>query len=456
MAYPTLALRDISEDQRKHMPDEDFAGKGRSFPIEKQEDVDAAVDSLGRAGDDNYGRDTIKGNIKKIAKRKGLTLPKAWQDEDKTVEACDQVSMAMTERGPRFAVRLSATLDRVRRVPIAILGKFQKGATKFAITREILSDLVANFRKRMAATVIDYEHASMDPEIAQGQPIPAAGWIEQLDDTPDADGVLWGTAKFTERAVQMLAADELRYFSPVIEFARDKKTGGSQGATLIAGALTLRPFLDGMPAIAMSDWSKGIDRGDAADEGGKQVTITKVIMADRVAGKVRVLADDGTDCTMAIDGLEAEPKVIRLSDVKRGQDGRYDFAGLPQDGETLIASDVVRGMAVQGELDAAVQSGKITPAQRPHYEKLALSDFGGFRELVKTLPVQVVLGERGLAGTGQERSSGSAALDQINHAIAEKRKADPEITYAKGWRLVASERPDLISAYNDAAKGGAQ
>jgi phage I-like protein len=165
----------------------------------------------------------------------------------------ERIMIAMSDVGPRFSVRLGDTLKRVRRVPIAVLGKFQKGPQVFAITRETLSAMIANFRKQTAATVIDYEHASCEPEIAKGQPIPAAGWIEKLDDEPDSKGILWGTATFSERAAQMLNADEVRYFSPVIEYRRDKRTGVSQGATLVAGALTLRPFLDGMPAIAMSE-----------------------------------------------------------------------------------------------------------------------------------------------------------------------------------------------------------
>lgn len=451
--YQTEALRDISQDTRKHMPDEDFAGKGRSFPIEKPEDVSAAVHSIGRAGNDNYDSATLKRNIKRIAKRKGFALPDAWKDDDGKVDACDSdaVSMSISPRGPRFAVRLDGLAGNAKRIPIAILGKFQKGAQKFAITRQTLADIVRNFRKRPADTVIDYEHASEFPEAAAGQPIPASGWLQHLDDAPDQDGVLWGTAEFTPRAADLIRNQEYRYLSPVIDYdARDKRTGEPQGATLLSVALTNRPFLEAMPAIAMSDWRKGSYRGDAVDEGRKRVT--KLIMADRVAGTVRVVADDGTENVLAVEGLEKPVKPVRLSDVKRGADGRYDFASLPQDEGVLIASDVIRAMQVDRELEAAVQAGKVTPAQRPQFEKMALSDLAGFRELVKTLPVQVDLAARGTGVDGAPSDEFARAKQALDTAITKKQAENKGMPYSQAWKLVASENRGLVDAYNSAAR----
>jgi len=57
-----------------------FAGKGKSFPILKSEDVSAALHSLGRAGPGNYSTDTIRANIKRIAKAKGFALPDSLKD----------------------------------------------------------------------------------------------------------------------------------------------------------------------------------------------------------------------------------------------------------------------------------------------------------------------------------------------------------------------------------------
>jgi hypothetical protein len=62
---------------RDKIPAEDFAGPDRSFPIVTQADVEDALRSLGRAKGD---RAAIKRRIFAIAKRKGFSIPKGWQD----------------------------------------------------------------------------------------------------------------------------------------------------------------------------------------------------------------------------------------------------------------------------------------------------------------------------------------------------------------------------------------
>ncbi len=78
---------------RDSMPDEDFAGKNRSFPIHSPGDVADAAQSIGRAGDGNHDPDTLKANIKAIAKRKGheyeAQLPDSWKAQAGTVNKDD-------------------------------------------------------------------------------------------------------------------------------------------------------------------------------------------------------------------------------------------------------------------------------------------------------------------------------------------------------------------------------
>ena len=80
-----LSNRDVPG--RDKMDDADFAGPDRSFPIKTQEDLEAAVKSIGRS---KASPDTIKAGIRRIAKRKGLTLPDSWveneEDMDTTTE----------------------------------------------------------------------------------------------------------------------------------------------------------------------------------------------------------------------------------------------------------------------------------------------------------------------------------------------------------------------------------
>jgi phage I-like protein len=352
----------------------------------------------------------------------------------------------MMSETPRFVIALAAMAADAAglvRIPLAKVITAWKGKQKFSITRKDMAAIVANFRKQKTDVVIDYDH-STEFAAGGGQPAPASGWLKAIEDGPDDNGILWGQAEFTPAATAMLANKEYKYISPVINWGtRDKSTGEQQGATITSIALTNSPVLEDLPAIALSEagW-KEIDRGDAGDE-HKEVRVVKVILADRVARTVRLVAEDGAESTVTVEGLEAPPKVLRLSDVKRGAEGQYDFASLDAGGDVLVAGEVFRAQQVQTEVNAAIAKGVITPAQRPFYEKMALSDLEGFRGLVATMKPVVDFTEHGTGGSGDEATELQKVEAMLNTKVAEKVKGDPKLQYHEALKLVASENPDL-------------
>ncbi len=53
------------------------------------------------------------------------------------------------------------------RVPVAMVGTFHRAKQKFTISRADIATMAANFAKRgNGEVVIDYEHASEQPEVA--------------------------------------------------------------------------------------------------------------------------------------------------------------------------------------------------------------------------------------------------------------------------------------------------
>lgn len=347
----------------------------------------------------------------------------------------------------RFVVDLSSVtlgdVEKLTRIPLALLGRWVKGAQKFAITRETVKKLAENFRKRATGdVVIDYEHASEFPGLAQGQPVPAAGWLKQIEDTPDEKGVLWGLAELTQRAREMIERREYKYISPAINWGeRDKVSGEPQGATLTSVALVNRPFLESMPAVQLSE------AGWQILEEEKEMKAKNVTLAEGGNQAVVTCGEGEEKITVEFDfeeaGLTRKPQVIALADVKRTSDGKLDFASI-EAGDKLVAGEVFRAMRVEAELDLAIGAGKILPAQRTHYEKLALSDLAGFRELVKSMKPQVDLGEHGLAGGGEGEKSERAKVErQIGDKVKERMKEDKDLTYGQALKLVAREEPDL-------------
>jgi phage I-like protein len=394
----------------------------------------------------------LKGETKTTAQALRFPVEDGWTMDGAKAWVTDEYrehdAEAMSEH-PRVVVTLgtiqfSETSELVR-IPLAKLGRWVKGMQKFAITRDDLAAMIENFRRRgNGEVVIDYEHASEQPEIAQGQPIPAAGWVRKIEPEPDRDGLIWGWAAFTERARDLIARAEYKYLSPVIKWGlRHKATGETLGALLSSVALVNRPFFDMLPAVTLSEdgWVAEI----ATERRKKTMAVKQVVLSDRATGKARVVMEDGSEVTLSVEGLTPEPKVIGMSDVKRDKDGAFDFASLPQEQGTLIAAEVFRAMEAQRELDAAQKEGKILPAQRAQFETLALSDLAGFRALMKTMKPQIDLSERGFAGSGD----GGADLKTIDARIAqltrEKVAADAKLGYGAAMKIVLSEHPELAA-----------
>jgi len=134
---------------------------------------------------------------------------------------------------------------------ICVTESWVKGGRRFEIRHDHFAEIEQNFYNRKnGAVVVDYEHASEQPEVARGGPVVAAGWIHGLA----ANGHLTAEIEWTPQASQMIKSAQYRYFSPAIDFdGLDKATGERQGATLTSGALTNHPFLEELPAITLSD-----------------------------------------------------------------------------------------------------------------------------------------------------------------------------------------------------------
>lgn len=138
MESAQLTERDISKEQRDAADESDFAGKGKSFPILKAEDVRAALSSIGRAGEGNYSAEQLKANILRIAKRKGFPIPESDQKESAQPEAAP---LALRESAAFPAdIQISEALAPGRQIKLIAPGK---GSTAY-YTREALQQAAAD------------------------------------------------------------------------------------------------------------------------------------------------------------------------------------------------------------------------------------------------------------------------------------------------------------------------
>lgn len=178
--------------------------------------------------------------------------------------------VAFIKFGPELvAAALAAPRDGLVRVPIIKIGKYVQGTRKIDISPALVKEIVQNFTARPVEVPLSYEHTIEHPQLAQGQPIPAAGWLKELEATPDQNGVLWGWAQLTDETKRLVESQQYKYISPAFAVHYpNHETGKDQGGTLLSVALTNRPFLD-MPPIEMSVVLPAGDETDFNPPAGK-------------------------------------------------------------------------------------------------------------------------------------------------------------------------------------------
>lgn len=121
------------------------------------------------------------------------------------------------------------------------------GLEGWYIDAEIAGRLIAAANARSNRLVVDYEHQTLYTE-KNGQPAPAAGWIDPRSLTWREGQGLFAQVEWTERARTMIAGAEYRYLSPVFTF--DDATG--EVLRLLHFALVNHAGLDGLTVAALA------------------------------------------------------------------------------------------------------------------------------------------------------------------------------------------------------------
>lgn len=137
-------------------------------------------------------------------------------------------------------------------IQAAIVGEW-KGhpAGEFEFTPEVFDEIVRNFKATENRHLpLDFEHGTeKENEDLYRSGAPATGWIVELENRGAAG--LWALVEWLEPGLSYVRAGRYRYFSPAITFdATDPVSGEKIGALMTSGALTNRPFLDGMMPVA--------------------------------------------------------------------------------------------------------------------------------------------------------------------------------------------------------------
>lgn len=115
------------------------------------------------------------------------------------------------------------------------------------ITEADLDQAVENFErnwKPRGGVPVDYDHS-----FAEGGSSVAAGWIVEMERRGDT---LYEKVEWTGRAAEQIANGEYKFYSAEFTDEWMNETGDNEGFTILAGALTNRPFLRGLAPVALS------------------------------------------------------------------------------------------------------------------------------------------------------------------------------------------------------------
>lgn len=160
-------------------------------------------------------------------------------EREKVSDEIDYVVALASAKGAKGEVSKPFEILRV--------GDFKRGSRSVPITSTDLDEAVDNFNrwKAMGQEIpVDYDHA-----FSEGRPAPAAGWYDSLS---RKDDTLYATVKWTDKAREEIQSGLYRFFSPEFHKSFISEEGSPEGFTILAGALTNRPFLRGMTPVALS------------------------------------------------------------------------------------------------------------------------------------------------------------------------------------------------------------
>jgi hypothetical protein len=142
-------------------------------------------------------------------------------------------------------------------IQVACTGSFVSSRYgQFSISRDDLAQMVTNFNevtpKAPTELPIDYDHLSMDPK-KPGDGV-AAGWMKRLE-LRDEGTALWADVEWTAEAADAIREKKYRFVSPSFVKNYRHKDGTHIGTTLLAAAITNHPFLEGMQALTLYNFS---------------------------------------------------------------------------------------------------------------------------------------------------------------------------------------------------------
>lgn len=283
-------------------------------------------------------------------------------------------------------------------IRILPLGKVELSDNReaFEVDAASLSAMVAAFRSRGVDLVIDYEHQSL-----QGERAPAAGWIKDLEARSDG---LWAKVEWTRQAREYLLSKEYRYFSPVLRLDPESR----RPLALMHLGLTNVPAIKHLPPL-VAKW------GDEMEDAVMSPAERRGRTMERVKGWLG-LEPEAEEGVVACRVLEVVgelavalnlPREASVSQIKGAVAALQAGEANLQESTAALTTlkERLTAEAADKAVGQALQTGKISPAQRAWALEYFRRDPEGFATYVARAPKILPVGET-LVLVGDDRSAG--------------------------------------------------
>lgn len=256
-------------------------------------------------------------------------------------------------------VKLTNTLadeinNNLTKIKILPLGNVTTTKGNFVVDDTSVDLIIRTFKKRGLDIVIDYEHQSVSDDMAI-----ASGWIKEL---LVEDDCLVGLAEWTEQAKEQIKNKQYKYLSPTV-FLKNNRA-----VRLHSVALTNTPAIDNMYPLFLSDKANGDNKMDIKKI-LKALGLDENATEEELLNKIAELINNEDD-----------------AEVSTNKD-RLEVLALKQELKQLKEEQELK--EINFILDTALEEGKMIPAQREGFKKLALADRGAFNTVMKYQPNNV-------------------------------------------------------------------
>lgn len=261
-------------------------------------------------------------------------------------------------------IKLTNTLadeinNNLTKIKILPLGNVTTTKGDFVVDDTSVDLIIRTFKKRGLDIVIDYEHQSVSDDMAI-----ASGWIKEL---LVEDDCLVGLAEWTEQAKEQIKNKQYKYLSPTVLLKNNR------AVRLHSVALTNTPAIDNMYPLFLSDKANGDNKMD----------IKKIL---------EFLELDESATTEDVLNKIAELK----NNNKEDEDDDTELSANKDKLEVLALKQELKQLKEETELkdinfilDTALEEGKMIPAQRESFKRLALADREAFDTVMKYQPNNV-------------------------------------------------------------------